>query len=86
MMLHRPREGHRVWGELYEIDEERLSALDALESIGTPGNLRLEIKIDHAQRSRTAHAYFKTSDLAVLIHSGYLERYEDRRFIPPAAR
>jgi gamma-glutamylaminecyclotransferase len=86
MMLHRPGEGHRVWGELYKIDEERLATLDVLESIGKPGNLRLEIAIDHATGRSTAYAYFKASELAVPLHSGYLERYEDRRFIPSFAR
>src|SRR5947209_18052432 len=43
MMMNEPGTGHYVVGELYELDEARLTRLDALESSGDPGNLRVAI-------------------------------------------
>ena len=53
-----------------------------------PGNFRYEIdviSIDGGERAR-AYAYFKSPELAVPMHSGYLQEYRDRRFIPPWER
>jgi gamma-glutamylaminecyclotransferase len=40
MMLDEPGTGLQVSGELYEIDDDVLAPLDALESVGQPGNFR----------------------------------------------
>lgn len=88
MMLDQPGVGVRVSGELYEIDASRLPALDALESIGVPGNFRrlIEVRAIHGERGDQALAYMKALELAVPVHSGYLADYQDRRFVPPALR
>jgi gamma-glutamylcyclotransferase (GGCT)/AIG2-like uncharacterized protein YtfP len=38
MMLLEPGAGHRVRGELYHVDETHLRRIDAVESVGIPGN------------------------------------------------
>jgi gamma-glutamylaminecyclotransferase len=88
MMLDQPGKGLHVRGELYEIDETRLKAIDAIESIGKSGNLRRAVEVEPLQGGPrvTAFVYMKTGDLAVPVHSGHLEDYQDRRFIPPWCR
>jgi gamma-glutamylaminecyclotransferase len=88
MMLHEPGRGLRVRGELYEIDRVRLRSLDAIESVGTPGNLRIMIDIEPLNGGPrvSAYAYMKSADLAVPAHTGWLDDYQDRRFIPPWSR
>lgn len=88
MLLDQPGTGHRVLGELYEVDEPRLALLDEMESVGTPGNLRVLVDVEPlAEGARTsAFAYAKAAHLAVPAHSGFLEDYQDRRFIPPWQR
>ena|SRR5437588_5203170 len=88
MMMNEPGTGHHVVGELYELDEARLRRLDALESIGEPGNLRVPIEVAPlgGGASCTALVYMKSRALADPIHTDYLESYQDRRFIPPECR
>jgi gamma-glutamylaminecyclotransferase len=88
MMLNQPGKGLRVRGELYRIDDVQLSAIDAIESIGRPGNLRISIDVEPLQGGPAvaAFAYMKTPELAAPLHSGYLDDYQDRRFIPPWCR
>jgi len=88
MMLPEPGHGHRVLGELYEVEPARLALIDAIESVGVPGNLRLAIEVealDGTVRSE-AFAYFKERALAAPTHGGLLAEYQDRRFIPPWLR
>jgi gamma-glutamylaminecyclotransferase len=40
MLFNEPGIGHRLPGELYVVDAERLARLDRLESLPKPGNLR----------------------------------------------
>ena len=88
MMLPEAGGGHRVRGELYRVDAPHLNRLDAMESIGTPGNFRIEIEVAPVKGgSRVrAFAYTKSAELATPIHSDFLEDYQDRRFIPPWCR
>jgi len=88
MMLPEAGAGHRVRGELYRVDAPHLKRLDAVESIGTPGNFRIEIEVAPVKGgSRVrAFAYAKSAELATPIHSEFLEDYQDRRFIPPWCR
>ncbi|BCM17948.1 hypothetical protein MJ8_17140 [Mesorhizobium sp. J8] len=83
MMFNEPGCGFHVSGELYTVDECVLAKLDSIESIGKPGNFRILIEIDPAvgRPSTLAHVYMKSRSLADPIHSGLLDRYEDRRFI-----
>lgn len=80
--------GRRVTGELYAADEILLANLDAIESVGKPGNVPISIAIDglHGIRPCAAFVYVKARKLATPVHSGYLSSYQDRRFIPPGQR
>lgn len=84
MMLDRPGEGFQVRGELYEVDDERLGALDHLESVGRPGNFRKLIHVEPLGDGEACEAFVfvKALELMAPIHSGMLEDYQDRRFIP----
>lgn len=86
MMLDEPGRGLRVAGELYEVSREQLDKLDALESVGQPGNERGLIAIEPLQGGAPmeAHAFFKGAELAQPLHSEWLANYcLDPRFIPP---
>lgn len=84
MMLDEAGAGHRVAGELYAIGQARLQAIDALESIGRPGNLRRRIRVEPSQGGLAvaAFVYMKDRSLATPQHSGWLSDYQDRRFVP----
>lgn len=89
MMFDEPGKGHKVRGELYRVHALQLAALDQIESIGQPGNLRLEITVEPLAEGSSVQAfvYMKARDVAGgLYHSGLLESYEDDCFIVPAAR
>jgi gamma-glutamylaminecyclotransferase len=84
MLLNQPGIGRQVKGELYEVEAARLAMLDALESVGQPGNLRVIVAVEPLEggAARSAWVYMKTSALASPVHTTYLEDYQDRRFIP----
>jgi gamma-glutamylaminecyclotransferase len=88
MMLDEPGNGFHVRGELYEIDPPRLAAIDAVESVGKPGNFRILIEVESIKGGRDcpAFAYVKSEELARPVHSACLADYQDRRFIPPWKR
>lgn len=87
MMFDRPGRGHRVAGELYEVDQVVLLRLDALESLGRPGCFRKQVTVEREDGTRCrAFAYMKSPALAVPLHGGYLADYQDRRFVPPERR
>jgi gamma-glutamylaminecyclotransferase len=88
MVLDQPGTGLHIRGELYEVPEASLSRLDALESVGEPGNTRTVVEVDPLGPGNACRAimYVKSPELASPIHSGYLEDYQDRRFIPPRDR
>lgn len=68
-LVHQPGEGHQVTGEVFEIAEALLPAMDAFEEVGLPhGYLRVEIELD-ASPADTEHttplraqAYMKAAD------------------------
>ncbi|CCV05676.1 conserved hypothetical protein [Mesorhizobium metallidurans STM 2683] len=84
MMINRPGDGMRVWGELYEVEADRFAILDALESVGNPGNFRIAIDVvpDAGGSSIRAIVYMKAAELAVPLHSQPLAEFLDRRFVP----
>ena len=88
MIFNEPGAGHQLTGELYRIDEAGLARLDAMESVGQPGNLRIPVDITPVQDGApcTAFAFMKSRALADPIHSDYLASYHDHRFIPPDRR
>jgi gamma-glutamylaminecyclotransferase len=88
MILNQPGTGERIVGELYEVPMEILSGLDALESVGQPGNFRITVQVEPVDAGSRASAfmYVKAPVLASPVHSGFLYDYQDRRFIPPSRR
>ncbi len=87
MMLNEPGRGRQVTGELDDVDAARLAVLDALESIGVPGNFRRRIAVEPIAggNATLAHVYMKAPPLAVPAHTGWLDDYQDRRFLGSAA-
>ena len=81
MMFDQPGTGEIIQGELYELDSSILARIDQLESIGVPGNFRIELRVRGGPEQR-AMAYVKSPELARPVHSGFLSDYQDRRFIP----
>jgi gamma-glutamylaminecyclotransferase len=88
ILLDEPGTGLQVEGELYDVPPEGFDLLDAFESIGLPGNLRIAIRVVPLEGGRAcvALAYAKERALASPLHSGYLSNYQDRRFIPAQQR
>jgi gamma-glutamylaminecyclotransferase len=84
MIFNEPGTGYHLRGELYAVDGERLGRLDRLESLPKPGNLRVMIRVESCLDGTVcpAFAYMKSRSLAKPRHSGYLEIYDDRRFVP----
>jgi gamma-glutamylaminecyclotransferase len=85
MMFDEPDVGRYVRGELYRVDDMVLAALDRLEALDLPGNIRttLDVLPIHACVPVSAWAYFKARHLAVPVHTDYLGDYQDRRFTGP---
>ena len=88
MMLNEPGRGHRVTGELYDNEGWRLRRIDALESVGIPGNFRTLAWVSPNDGSAPCQAiiYMKAPALAVPAHTECLIDYQDRRFVPPERR
>ena len=88
MIFPEPGNGFHVLGEVYAVSHDVLSCVDALESIRKPGNFRFPVSVQSVSTGEIleAFAYMKSRDLAVPVHSGLLDDYQDRRFIPPWRR
>lgn len=88
MLLDEPGQGCRIKGELLEVDADRLRQPDALDSVGSPGNLRklLEIQPITTGPIRTAFAFQKDRSLATPQHADCMISYTDGRFIAPEDR
>jgi len=88
MMSDRPGVGLSVRGELFEIEEDRLSILDALEDVGKEGSFRsvLDIRPIDGGVVSSAIGFFKGENWLNPMHTGFLADYQDRRFIPPWER
>ena len=87
MMLDQPGRGLQVRGELYHVTPEELDAVDHAEGNNLPGNFRKPVALLTETRAQTqAFGFFKNPRLARPRHSGYLENYQDHRFIMPENR
>lgn len=88
MMLDRPGEGMPVRGELFDVDEDRLHVLDELEAVGDEGSFRSMVDVTPVGGGVTAPAvaFMKFEDWLDPLRSGYLDDYQDRRFVPPWER
>lgn len=82
-----PGTGHRIVGELWEVDDAQLAALDELESTHLPtGYIRETINVESQARVVTAWVYFKPRDRVKIIHSEPHADYQDRRYVSAALR
>lgn len=88
MLIAQSPGGRRLTGELYAVDASRLAQLDALESVGQPGNERVLVSVAPVGGgvALRAHVYVKAPELAIPVHSGPLDDYQDNRFVPPEER
>src|ERR1043166_9444373 len=79
MMFDQPGTGEIIHGELYELDGSILAQIEQLESIGVPGNFRIELRVCPANGGpeQRAMAYVKSPELAGPVHSGFLSDCQD---------
>ncbi|HRD76625.1 MAG TPA: gamma-glutamylcyclotransferase [Hyphomicrobiaceae bacterium] len=83
VVLPEPGVGHRVGGEIWEVDDACLTRLDELESIGKPtGYTRDQVKVVLTNGDIVeAGIYFKARDRVTIPHTGYLTDYRDCRYV-----
>lgn len=89
VMMPEPGTGHRVTGELYEVDDATLAKLDIIESVHLPtGYHRESIDVVSLEDGSTVQAwvYFKDRQRVDSIHSDYLSEYNDNRYVHKSQR
>lgn len=89
VMLPEPGIGHRVSGELYAVDDDKLAELDHVESTHLPDGYRrraVAVECLATGAVETAQVYMKPRHLVTAIHSDHLADYQDRRYVPKARR
>jgi gamma-glutamylcyclotransferase (GGCT)/AIG2-like uncharacterized protein YtfP len=92
-MINAPGEGDHIEGELYEVDDDCLKRLDALERIKKPdGYRRLRINLRSVESHNAvvleAHAYLIAPKFANDRRSDYLKTYrlEDAKKYNPGKK
>ena len=83
-LLPEPGTGHRVTGELWSVPETMMPALDELESVHLPNGYRrqlIEVEPEIGGGHRMAWAYFRERQHVSVVHTGYLDDYQDRRYV-----
>lgn len=81
--------GYRVIGEMFAVDDDKLAALDRLESTHLPtGYTREEIEVESLEDGAivTAWVYFKERSRVSSIESDHVAEYLDQRYIPLSQR
>lgn len=76
--------GHTVKGELWNVPEAMMPALDALESTHLPNGYRrhrIAVLPEAAGEPVEAWTYFRERRHIPVIHSGHLDDYQDRRYV-----
>jgi gamma-glutamylaminecyclotransferase len=88
-LLPEPGEGHQVTGELWEVPDAMMPALDELESVHLPNGYRrklVPVALAGTSAPTGAWAYFRERHHIATIHTAYLVDYQDRRYVPSADR
>ena len=68
-LLPRPGRGHRVRGQLFEVDDADLAAMDALERVGEPGGYaRITIEVEPVGDDAAAGAPQPRAEGTTLAH------------------
>ena len=76
--------GHQVKGELWDVPDRMMPALDELESTHLPNGYRrqrIPIMPVGAREPVSAWAYFRERRHIAVIHTGNLDDYQDRRYV-----
>jgi gamma-glutamylaminecyclotransferase len=76
--------GHRVRGELWDVPEAMMPALDDLESTHLPNGYwrhRIAVMPAGAHEAVEAWVYFRERRHIAGIHSDNLDDYQDRRYV-----
>ena len=81
-LLHEPGRGHRVTGQVFEVDDASLAAMDVLERVADAGwYARHPLAVQHAATGDVAQAlaYFgsPTRLLTDAVHHGPLAEYTE---------
>lgn len=83
-LLPEKGEGHQVAGELWDVPEAMMPALDQLESTHLPNGYRrhlIEVLPAGAGEPVEAWTYFRERRYITVIHTGDLDDYQDRRYV-----
>lgn len=76
-------DGHQVKGEIWDVPEHMMPALDELESVHLPNGYRrqvIPVVLDGSGDRTEAWAYFRERRHIALIHTDVLDDYQDRRY------
>jgi gamma-glutamylaminecyclotransferase len=76
--------GHRVAGELWDVPESMMPALDELESTHLPNGYRRErvaVEADDGSGVQEIWAYFRERRHLATIHTEPMADYQDRRYV-----
>lgn len=88
ILLSEKGTGHFVKGELFEVDDDGLAALDMIEGVGKPnGYKRTAIEVMGSGESLQAWTYVKDRGTVDVIHNELDGEYKlDVRYVPAAQR
>ncbi|MGE0765981.1 MAG: gamma-glutamylcyclotransferase [Hyphomicrobiaceae bacterium] len=76
-------DGHRVKGEVWDVPDHMMPALDKLESVHLPNGYRRQIiaaVLDGASEAVDAWTYFRQRQHIPIIHTDAMDDYQDRRY------
>lgn len=83
-LLPEPGDGHQVKGELWDVPEAMMPALDTLESVHLPNGYRrqrIQIVPLGCPFALEAWTYLRERRHITIIHTGNLDDYQDRRYV-----
>jgi len=86
-LINSPGTGHRIAGEVYQIEDKTLQELDIFEKVPAY-YLRIPIELDEIEEGikLSAFAYFKTEVTADLFELPMMSSYQDDRYVPRSKR
>lgn len=89
-LIAEPGVGHKVFGEVFEVDDQGLETLDRMEGTHVPnGYRRMRVAVEGEDGNAPCDAWTYVKDRATIdgIHSEPMEEYaRDPRYVIPAKR
>ena len=89
-LIAEPGEGHRVFGEVFEVDDQGLEKLDRMEGTHVPNGyrrIRVAIESEDGSAPFDTWTYVKDRDTIESIHSEPMVEYAlDPRYVIPSKR